>query len=516
MRAASVLTATCLLLVPFASTTGIDAGAGQHATGDVAPKLDQPQITWYGSDGAVAWSASLAEDPGTGRDGDEGARPLHAPPWFPLLPEVEVDLVEGGTVGLHDYSGNVLLLSFWATWCAPCVEELPWLQRLYEAERDRGIAVLTVNMLEADDVALGFARTHDLRMPIARYSGSLDEVLRVRSLPTLFVVDRQRRIRARFDAKTGNVESQIAQLARGLLDEKAEPGPEIARVLGGRDAFAVGWSRAAVATVRGLAVLSGADPDPSMVMAATGWEVVGYGAAGKLLGEWRSGRGVDRLRPGEDERGAPTALGFRPASDRVVPIALDGDAGAAWRASAPVFDLQVEPAQEGAAPTVLLATLAGLERVGLDGSAVASRQDLGLVVQVGRSAGEPVALGGDGRLSWLDGDLGTVRTSQAAPGSRVLVSPPGAAEGLGVAPASVDAVAVGQLLSGGGTQVALAVGGQLTVLDASSGRERFRAEWPDIAALAAGDLDGDGRDELFVGSGKRVTALRATADSTSP
>jgi hypothetical protein len=58
-------------------------------------------------------------------------------------------------------------------------------------------------------------------------------------------------------------------------------------------------------------------------------------------------------------------------------------------------------------------------------------------------------------------------------------------------------------------QVALAVGGQLIMLDVNSGLERFRADWPQIAALAAGDLDGDGRDELFVGSGNRVTALQA-------
>jgi thiol-disulfide isomerase/thioredoxin len=509
MHAALVMTATCLLLVPLALTAGMDPTAQHDAASAVASDFDQPHITWYGSDGTQVWTAPLAPGPRTEPNVDVGAERLHARPWYPLLPAVEVELMQGETISLHGYSGKVLLLSFWATWCAPCLEELPWLQGFYEAERDRGLAVLTVNMQEPDEVALRFARALDLRMPIARYSGPLDDALQVRSLPTVIVVDRAQCIRARFDANTGDVERKIADLTRGLLDETSDPGPEIARVLHGKDALVVRWSRSAVASVRGLAVLPANDPDQRQVMAATGWEVVGYGARGEVIGAQRTGPGVDRLRLIQAELGRPTVLGFRPASDRVVPIVLDGEAGGAWRAAAPVFDLRAEPVSADAAPTVLLATLAGLQRVGLDGVLIASREDLGLVVQVGGAAGGPVALGGDGRLSWLDGGLGTIRAQQVPPGSRVLVSPPMAAEGLGVAPSSVEAVAVGKLLSSGGMQVALAFGGQLIMLDVKSGLERFRADWPQIAALAAGDLDGDGQDELFVGSGNRVTALQA-------
>jgi len=512
MRAAFVLTAICLLVVPLARMGSMAASERHEAADDVSSDRDQARVTWYGDDGTERWSAALAPARGAGPDVDSEAEPLHARPWYPLLPAVEVGLMEGETIRLDDYSGQVLVLSFWATWCAPCRDELPWLQRFHEAERDRGLAVLTVNMQEPDDVALRFARTLDVKMPIARYGGPLEDALRVRSLPTVIVVDRERRIRARFDANTGGVERRIADLTRGLLEETPGPGPEIARVLLGGKALVVRWSRTAVATVRDLGVLTAADPGERRVLAATGWEVVGYGAQGKALGAQRAGPGVDRLTLGQVEQGWPPLLGFRPASDRVVPIELDGESGPAWRAPAPVFDLRIESAPEGAAPTVLLATLAGLQRVGLDGRPIASRDDLGFVVQVGEAGGRTIALGGDGRLSWLDAELGTIRERQVRPGSRVLVTLPDEAGGFGVGPASVEAAAVGELLAGGGTQVALATAGQLAVLDVSSGRERFRADWPQIAALAAGDLDGDGRDELFVGSGTRVTALQATPE----
>jgi thiol-disulfide isomerase/thioredoxin len=512
MRAAFVLTAICLLAVPLARTVGLDANERRAAADDVSTDHDQPRFAWYGDDGTERWSAALARASGAGSVVDSRGEPLHARPWYPLLPAAEVGLMDGETVRLDAYSGQVLVLSFWATWCAPCRDELPWLQRFYEAERDRGLAVLTVNMQEPDDVALRFARELDLRLPIARYGGPLEDALRVRSLPTVIVVDRERRIRARFDANTGGVERRIADLTRGLLEETPEQGPEIARVLLGGGGLVVHWSRTAVATVRGLAVLAAAEPGERQVVAATGWEVVGYDAQGKVLGTRRAGPGVDRLTLGRVEQGPPPMLGFRPASDRVVPIEFDGESGPAWRAPAPVFDLRIVPAPGGAAPTALLATLVGLHRVGLDGGPVASRDDLGLVVQVGEVSGRTIALGGDGRLSWLDGDLSTIREMQVRPGSRLLVTLPDEAEGFGVGPASVEVAAVGQLLTGGGAHVALATAGQLVVFDLSSGRERFRADWPQIAALAAGDLDGDGRDELFVGSGGRVTALQATSE----
>jgi thiol-disulfide isomerase/thioredoxin len=75
---------------------------------------------------------------------------------------------------LADFAGAVLLLNFWATWCAPCRVEMPWLARTYRRYRARGFAVLGVNMDDGDMPAVErFAREMGVTYPIARNNDSI-------------------------------------------------------------------------------------------------------------------------------------------------------------------------------------------------------------------------------------------------------------------------------------------------------------------------------------------------------
>lgn len=62
--------------------------------------------------------------------------------------------VDGRTVHLSDYLGkNVVLINFWATWCAPCMGEMPHLERLYQTYKEQGLVVLSVSMDGPESVA---------------------------------------------------------------------------------------------------------------------------------------------------------------------------------------------------------------------------------------------------------------------------------------------------------------------------------------------------------------------------
>ncbi len=129
------------------------------------------------------WSAA---DSGTDPRKDELDQP--APNFgFRLLDEAtEQDL--------QQYTGKVVLLNFWATWCAPCIEELPDLNRLQQNYRDDGLVVLTLSD-ETPDVLKAFEQT----MPLKTVRGYLPDpdqlpqpfrrTLAVR--PTTYLIDRE-------------------------------------------------------------------------------------------------------------------------------------------------------------------------------------------------------------------------------------------------------------------------------------------------------------------------------------
>ena len=87
----------------------------------------------------------------------EAPRPGTPAPAFELL-----DLA-GESHALEDFRGELVVLNFWATWCPPCVEEMPSLQRLEDTLGDRGLRVVAVSVDERLSDVPDFVREHGLR-----------------------------------------------------------------------------------------------------------------------------------------------------------------------------------------------------------------------------------------------------------------------------------------------------------------------------------------------------------------
>ncbi len=103
----------------------------------------------------------------------------------------------GGRAGLEQYRGKRLIVNFWATWCAPCREEMASLQALSEALRPHGIAVVGVNVDEDRNLAREFLLRHRLQFenfadPGMAHSRSLG----IEALPQTFAIDADGRLAA--------------------------------------------------------------------------------------------------------------------------------------------------------------------------------------------------------------------------------------------------------------------------------------------------------------------------------
>jgi len=100
---------------------------------------------------------------------------------------------DGKSLKLADYTGKVVFLNFWATWCPPCKEEMPSMERLYQRFKDKGLMVLAVSIdAEGAQVVTPFVKEHKLTFPIG-LDPKMELALKyeVRGLPTSFLVNKK-------------------------------------------------------------------------------------------------------------------------------------------------------------------------------------------------------------------------------------------------------------------------------------------------------------------------------------
>ncbi len=117
---------------------------------------------------------------------------------FPA-PDFQLDSLSGGRVSLSAYRGQVVVVNLWASWCGPCRSEMPMIQRVYAAERDRGLVVLAINgtFQDSEAAAQTFAAQYGLTFPILLdRDGAVSRTYQLRALPSTYVVDRRGIIRA--------------------------------------------------------------------------------------------------------------------------------------------------------------------------------------------------------------------------------------------------------------------------------------------------------------------------------
>ena len=125
-----------------------------------------------------------------------------------------------GQSSLADYKGKVVVLNFWASWCKPCTEELPLLEKTHKAIAGRNATVLGANYQDVSDSALQFVRRFKLTYPSLRdRDGQYADRYGSRAFPETFVIDRRGRIAAQ---RRGPVDEEwLDETVTPLLEEKA-------------------------------------------------------------------------------------------------------------------------------------------------------------------------------------------------------------------------------------------------------------------------------------------------------
>jgi thiol-disulfide isomerase/thioredoxin len=111
------------------------------------------------------------------------------------LPDVTFKDTEGKTIHLADLKGKVVFLNFWATWCPPCIAEMPSINKLYEKLRSNpNIVFLIVDADHDFNKSVPFMKKRRFTMPICMLTSNVPETLVSNSIPTTTIIDKAGRI----------------------------------------------------------------------------------------------------------------------------------------------------------------------------------------------------------------------------------------------------------------------------------------------------------------------------------
>lgn len=108
--------------------------------------------------------------------------------------------IDGSERTLSDFSGKVVILDFWATWCPPCRAEIPHFVELYDTHKDEGLEIIGVSLdRNAERVVEAFAEENRINYTLLVGDNDVTDLYGgIMSIPTTFIIDRDGRITERF------------------------------------------------------------------------------------------------------------------------------------------------------------------------------------------------------------------------------------------------------------------------------------------------------------------------------
>lgn len=138
----------------------------------------------------------------------------------PSAPNFALHNLDGEVVQLSSFRGHTVVLDFWASWCPPCIAQIPSLRRLTKKYKSQGVIVLDINVLDEQNVVEKFIAEHgefgsDVLLTLE--DESVVSAFGVEQFPSTIIVDRRGRIVATFSGGAPEDAAKIEAAVRSLM-----------------------------------------------------------------------------------------------------------------------------------------------------------------------------------------------------------------------------------------------------------------------------------------------------------
>jgi len=135
-------------------------------------------------------------------------------------PDFTLKSLEGSNLRLEEYRGQVVLINFWASWCGPCRQEMPLLDRLHHRYEDTGFAVLGINVEGEIKPAQEIVDKTNVTFPVLiDEDQKVSEMYNLEAMPSTVVVDRDGVVRYIHRGYKPGDEAKYVEVVKALIQE---------------------------------------------------------------------------------------------------------------------------------------------------------------------------------------------------------------------------------------------------------------------------------------------------------
>ncbi len=136
-------------------------------------------------------------------------------------PEFTLQDLQGKRISISDFKNKVVLINFWASWCIPCKNEMPSLNRLFLRYKDRDLVVLGISIDRTKEAVQNFLKETPLNFPILLDSTvEISQKYKVYAYPTTFLINRKGIIKAKFIGEEDWLSPEKTTLIEKYINQK--------------------------------------------------------------------------------------------------------------------------------------------------------------------------------------------------------------------------------------------------------------------------------------------------------
>jgi thiol-disulfide isomerase/thioredoxin len=135
-------------------------------------------------------------------------------------PDFTLDLISGKSFHLAESKGNVVVLDFWATWCGPCMQAMPQVERVAEEFKERGVQFFAVNLQETAEQIKTTLERHKLHPTVVLdREGTIAEKYKANAIPQTVIIDREGKIVRLFVGAGPHFDDQLREALQALVPD---------------------------------------------------------------------------------------------------------------------------------------------------------------------------------------------------------------------------------------------------------------------------------------------------------